>query len=161
MSGKQESMGCVMLTCLNLPPTLQNKPAFSLLYSIIPGPNSPDVVTISNALKPLVDELLVLKDGFNSNTYQHPKGRTVFVQLLPICGYLVAAHKVIGFGSHSAKQFCGWCNSNLSELNLLQLGSSKPAWGILQAAQSWKEAKTTSAQELIRRETGVRWSEFN
>ncbi|MBW0526525.1 hypothetical protein O181_066240 [Austropuccinia psidii MF-1] len=108
MSGKKESMGCVMLTCLNLPPTLQNKPAFSLLYRIIPGPNSPDVVTISNALKPLVDELLVLKDGFNSNTYQHPKGRTVFVQLLPICGDLVAAHKVIGFGSHSAKQFCGW-----------------------------------------------------
>ncbi|MBW0502407.1 hypothetical protein O181_042122 [Austropuccinia psidii MF-1] len=74
MSGKQESMGCVMLTCLNLPPTLKNKPAFSLLYSIIPGPNSPNIIMISNSLKPLVDEILVLKDGFNSNIYQHPKG---------------------------------------------------------------------------------------
>ncbi|MBW0469065.1 hypothetical protein O181_008780 [Austropuccinia psidii MF-1] len=161
ISGKQQSIGCIILSCLNLPPKLRNKPAYSMLYSLIPGPNSPDVVTISNVIRPLVDELLELKDGFNVVTTNYPQGRKVYVQLLPAVGDLVAMHKIVGFGSHSASQFCGWCKADLKDLQGLNIGPSKSAAEIREAAYSWKSAKTISLKEKICKVSGVRWSEFH
>ncbi|MBW0482243.1 hypothetical protein O181_021958 [Austropuccinia psidii MF-1] len=77
LAGKQESLGCLVLTCLNLPPKYHKKLEFTLLYSIIPGPNSPDVVTISNLLKTLVDELLLLRDENKVLKSLHLEGRFV------------------------------------------------------------------------------------
>ncbi|MBW0478863.1 hypothetical protein O181_018578 [Austropuccinia psidii MF-1] len=90
IAGKQESLGCLVLTCLNLPPQYRNKPDFTLLYSIIPGPSSPDVITILNILKPLVDELLVIKNSCTVKTQLYPEGRDVYAQLLPLVGDHVA-----------------------------------------------------------------------
>ncbi|MBW0580340.1 hypothetical protein O181_120055 [Austropuccinia psidii MF-1] len=67
-AGKQESLGVILLKCLNLPPAMQNKPAYTLVHGIIPGPNTPNVTNISNILKPLVNELLWLKDGIEIET---------------------------------------------------------------------------------------------
>ncbi|MBW0473225.1 hypothetical protein O181_012940 [Austropuccinia psidii MF-1] len=135
--GKQESLGC-----LNLPPELHNKVEFTLLYAIIPGPNAPDIITISNTLKPLVDEFLVLSKGLNVNTYKYPHGQKMVAQLLPLVGYLVTIHKVVGFGSHSESQFCCWCTSELTRLPTLKIRTRRNAVDILQAAQAWKEAKS-------------------
>ncbi|MBW0527273.1 hypothetical protein O181_066988 [Austropuccinia psidii MF-1] len=74
-------------------------------------PNSPNVVTISSCLRPLIDESLVLKDGFTICTPQNPWGQQVYIQLLALFGDLVAIHKVEGFGSHSASQFFSWCKT--------------------------------------------------
>ncbi|MBW0494308.1 hypothetical protein O181_034023 [Austropuccinia psidii MF-1] len=71
ISGKKEILGVIILKCLNLPPLLHHNPAFSLLYYIVPGPTSPDVVTISKFLKSLFDELMSLKDGFTALTAQN------------------------------------------------------------------------------------------
>ncbi|MBW0517350.1 hypothetical protein O181_057065 [Austropuccinia psidii MF-1] len=159
--GKQVSLGCLILTCLNLPPVLRTKPAFTLLYGILPGRNSPHIITISNSIKPFVDELLILKDGFTVNTNQEPQGRKVFVQPLPIIGDLVAIHKAVGFGSHLAKQFCGWCKSELNDLQHLKQGEKRMGVDILEQAKAWKDSKTLSVQEDLHKRTGVRWSELN
>ncbi|MBW0489175.1 hypothetical protein O181_028890 [Austropuccinia psidii MF-1] len=123
--GKQVSLGCLILTCLNLPPVLCTKPSFTLLYGILPGPNSPDIITFSNVIKPFVDELSILKDGFAVHTNREQQGQKGFVQLLPIISALVAIHKAAGFGSHSAKQFCGWCKSELNNLQNLKQGEKR------------------------------------
>ncbi|MBW0523889.1 hypothetical protein O181_063604 [Austropuccinia psidii MF-1] len=161
LAGKQESLGCLVITCLNLPPAMRNKPAYSLLYGIIPGPNSPDVVTISHVIKPLVDELMLLKDGIKVKTAQHPEGRTIYAQLLPLVGDLVAVHKVVGFGSHSANQFCGWCMASLNDLQSMKISTKRNSFEILRVACSWRDAKTLKAQNEIQSRTGIRWSELN
>lgn len=58
ISGKVESTGLFAFTCLNLPPSLRNKISYICLYSITPGPLSPDTSTINNLLAPIVDELI-------------------------------------------------------------------------------------------------------
>ncbi|MBW0526536.1 hypothetical protein O181_066251 [Austropuccinia psidii MF-1] len=161
LAGKQESLGCIALTCLNLPPAIRNKPAYSLLYAIVPGPSAPDVVTISNVRKPLVDELMVLKDGIQVKTYQHPQGQMVYAQPLPLVGDLMAVHKVVGFGSHLAKQFCGWCMANSKYLQSMKVGERCSGVEILTAACAWKDSKTIKSQEEIQMKTGTCWSELN
>ncbi|MBW0580338.1 hypothetical protein O181_120053 [Austropuccinia psidii MF-1] len=145
----------VFICWLHLPPELRNKVAFTLLYAIIPGPNAPDIINISNTLKPLVDEFLVIIKGLNVNTYKYPHGQKVVAQLLPLVGDLVAIHKAVGFGSHSETQFCSWCTSELTSLPTLKIGTRRNAVDIFQAAQAWKEAKSLGAQEAIQKSTGV------
>ncbi|MBW0480161.1 hypothetical protein O181_019876 [Austropuccinia psidii MF-1] len=98
LAGNQESLGCLVLSCVNLPPKYRNKPAFTLIYSIIPGPNSPDGVTISNVLKPLVDELLLLWEGNKVLTSFHPEAWFVFTQLLPLLVTMLRFTKWLALG---------------------------------------------------------------
>ncbi|MBW0529872.1 hypothetical protein O181_069587 [Austropuccinia psidii MF-1] len=140
---------------------MHHKAKFFLIYSRIPGPNSPNFVTISSCLRPLIDELLVLKDGVTICTPQNPWGQQVYIQLLALCGDLVAIHKVAGFGSHSASQFCSWCKTSLNELQLMEMGSKRSSHEILEMSREWNRASTLSAQENICAKTGVQWSELN
>ncbi|MBW0483665.1 hypothetical protein O181_023380 [Austropuccinia psidii MF-1] len=71
---KQEFLGLIKLTCFNLPPSMQKKPAYTLVHGIIPRPNAPNVTNMSNILKPFVNELLWLKDGIEIKRYKHPLG---------------------------------------------------------------------------------------
>ncbi|KNZ49986.1 hypothetical protein VP01_4659g1, partial [Puccinia sorghi] len=89
LSGKQRSMGVLALTCLNLPP-------------------SPDMVTISNILRPLVENLLELNNGIRIRTHQFPKGQKVSVRLAVLIGDVVATRKIGGFSLHSGKYFFSW-----------------------------------------------------
>ncbi|MBW0473782.1 hypothetical protein O181_013497 [Austropuccinia psidii MF-1] len=160
-AGKQESMGLILLTCLNLPPKLRHKPAYSLVFGIIPGPNSPNTVTISNILKHLVAQLLELKDGVHIPTFLYPDGKYIYLQLLPLIGDLVAVHKASGVASHSANHFCPWCTAQLPDLQLMRQGEMRNGLDILKAAKDWKYLKTLSEQNEFRKKTGVRWSELN
>ncbi|MBW0561055.1 hypothetical protein O181_100770 [Austropuccinia psidii MF-1] len=161
ISGNQEISGSLVLTCLNLPPFLRNKLAFSLLYAIIPGPNLPDIITISHILKPFVDELLVFKDCFTIKTYQNTEGKQVYVHLLPLIGNLVAIHKAVGFGSHPANQFCSWFKGEANNLPLLKTVTFPIGMEVIEEAQAWKGEKSVSLQEPIHKKTGVWWSELN
>ncbi|MBW0460500.1 hypothetical protein O181_000215 [Austropuccinia psidii MF-1] len=98
-AGKKELIGFLLLTCLNLPPKLCHKPDYSFLFGVIPGPNSPKI------LKPLLDQLLVLKDGVKIPTFSQPQGINIYVQLLPLIGDLVTIHKTLGVASHSGTHF--------------------------------------------------------
>ncbi|MBW0487646.1 hypothetical protein O181_027361, partial [Austropuccinia psidii MF-1] len=160
-AGKQESMGLLLLTCLNLPPKLRHKPAYSFVFGVIPGPNSPNTITISNILKPLVDQLLVLKDGVKIPTFLQPQGINIYVQLLPLIGDLVAIHKTSGVASHSGTHFCPWCDSQLPNLQLMKLGTTRNGLTILKAAQDWKDARTLTEQDDLRKKNGVQWSQLD
>ncbi|MBW0483323.1 hypothetical protein O181_023038 [Austropuccinia psidii MF-1] len=152
-AGKQWSMGVISLTCLNLPPSLRNNPVYSLVFCIIPGPDSPNTTIISHILKPFVDELLDLQHGIMIPPFQKEEGRLIFVQILPLVGDVVAVHKTAGFVSHSVKQFCPWCNSKLQNLHNLQIGSARSGIKILESPKKWKNAKTMTQQEEIHRTT--------
>ncbi|MBW0554079.1 hypothetical protein O181_093794 [Austropuccinia psidii MF-1] len=149
--GKQESMGFLLLTCLNLPPKLCHKPAYSFVFGVIPGPNSPNTIMISNILKPLVDQLLVLKDGVKIPTFSQPQGINIYVQLLPLIGDLVTIHKTSGVASHSGTHFCPWCDSQLPNLQLMKLGTTRNGFTILKAAQDCKDAITLTEQDDLRK----------
>ncbi|MBW0463124.1 hypothetical protein O181_002839 [Austropuccinia psidii MF-1] len=146
-------MGVISLTYLNIPPSLRNKTVYSLVFCIIPGPDSPNTTTISHILKPLVDGLLDLQHGIMIPTFQEKDGHLIFVQILPLVGDFVAVHKTAGFLSHSAKQFCPWCNSQLQNLHNLQIGSTRSGIEILESSKKWKNAKTMTQQEEIHKAT--------
>ncbi|MBW0547979.1 hypothetical protein O181_087694 [Austropuccinia psidii MF-1] len=154
-------MGLILLTCLNLPPKLRHKPAYSLVFGIIPGPNSPNTVMISNILKHLVAQLLELKDGVHIPMFLYPDGKYIYLQLLPLIGDLVAVHKASGVASHSANHFCPWCTAQLPDLQLMRQGEMRNGLDILKSDKDWKDSKTLSQKNEFCKKTGVRWFELN
>ncbi|MBW0507773.1 hypothetical protein O181_047488 [Austropuccinia psidii MF-1] len=147
LSGKHKILGVILLNCLNIPPHLHDSSAFSIVYVIIPGPNAPTVIKIFNHMRFLIDELLLLRDGFKVPTSQHPLGCQVYLQLLPVCGDLLAIHKVVGFGLPSGLQFFAWCTENSNNLHLMQMGPKRPGFTVLESEKEWKSAKILKGQE--------------
>ncbi|MBW0484153.1 hypothetical protein O181_023868 [Austropuccinia psidii MF-1] len=70
---------------------------------VIPSPKQPEMVTINNVLKLLIDELIELNCGVKVVTPNHPRERYVVVKLVGLIGEIVATHKAGGFMSHLAK----------------------------------------------------------
>ncbi|MBW0506103.1 hypothetical protein O181_045818 [Austropuccinia psidii MF-1] len=133
-------MGLILLTGLSLPPKLRHKPAYSFVFRIIPGPNSPHTITIQHILNPLAYQLLKVHNGVNISTISRLQGRNVYLQLIPLIGDLVAVHKALGVASH----FFPWCDSQLPDLHLMKLGDTFLGLDILNASQDWKDAKKIS-----------------
>jgi hypothetical protein len=80
------------------------------LTTIFPGPKEQDGDQVQRFIRIIVNELLRLwRDGFWIKTAKYPMGRLVRIILLCICCDKPAAHKVGGFGSHSATFFCTRC----------------------------------------------------
>ncbi|KNZ47277.1 hypothetical protein VP01_6558g1, partial [Puccinia sorghi] len=69
------SFGVLALTCLDMPPHLRHQTHHLFLAGIIPGPKEPDMITMSNILKPLIDKLLVLNERVRMLTFKFPNGR--------------------------------------------------------------------------------------
>ncbi|MBW0481706.1 hypothetical protein O181_021421 [Austropuccinia psidii MF-1] len=97
ISGKQNSLGILSLTCLNLPPSVRYKSQYTFVAGMIPAPNQPNMITMSNVLKPLVKDLLELTHPKNFQTHQFPLGRAVVVHLGALIGDVVATHKAAVF----------------------------------------------------------------
>ncbi|MBW0517938.1 hypothetical protein O181_057653 [Austropuccinia psidii MF-1] len=159
--GKQISMGIIALNCLNLPPRLRNQPKFTCLAGVIPAPKQPDMVTISNILLPLVNELLELNRGIKIPTPKYGGGRKIVVKLVNLIGDIVANHKVAGFKSHAARKFCSWCEIEDHDRDQLILGKLRHRRGVLDASRKWKETEIVTLRDKLAKKTGVRWSELN
>ncbi|MBW0544648.1 hypothetical protein O181_084363 [Austropuccinia psidii MF-1] len=102
-AAKSISIGSILLTFLNLPPSEHHKEENMFLYAIIPGPKEPSLDQMNSILEPLVIELQMLWNGiWFSNTHDFPQGRLIRVALLPLIADLPALRKVAGFASHSA-----------------------------------------------------------
>ncbi|KAG0148229.1 hypothetical protein CROQUDRAFT_90560 [Cronartium quercuum f. sp. fusiforme G11] len=69
LSGRQVSISVLALHCVNLPPSKRHLIKNTYLAGIVPAPNQPDMVTISNLLQPIVDELIELNQGIQIPTY--------------------------------------------------------------------------------------------
>jgi hypothetical protein len=102
LAGKQVLLGVLALTCLNLHPSIRYKPQYTYLAGMIPAPNQPNMVTINNVLRPLVNNLLTLLQSLHIPTHQFPNGRPFTAELGVLLGDVVATHKVAGFASHLA-----------------------------------------------------------
>jgi hypothetical protein len=86
----------------------------------------------------------------------------VQVQLLPLIDDMAATHKVAGFASHSAKNFCSWCHVTNVKINKLQLGRARTAAEVQQSSDLWLKSSTQKLRrESIVRENGTRYSELN
>ena len=60
---------------MNLPAEVRYLPENTFILGLIPPPASPDPVTISNILQPLIEKFLELQNpGINISTYHHPEG---------------------------------------------------------------------------------------
>jgi|SRR5882762_7984316 hypothetical protein len=96
-AGKAASVGSMVLTCLNLPPSLRYKPE-NVCANVIPGPREPQTDQINHFLRPLVDDLDLCwtKGTWYSRTHLHPGGRRVFSALCNSVNDLPGARKTGG-----------------------------------------------------------------
>ncbi|KAI7947789.1 hypothetical protein MJO28_009697 [Puccinia striiformis f. sp. tritici] len=145
LAGKQQSVGIILMNCMNLPPTMRNQLKYTFLAGVTPGPLAPTMTSIPSTIA----------------THKHPGGRTVQVQLLPLIGDLGATHKVAGFASHSATKFCSWCDITHDEISNLKLGRPRSGAKVRKVSDNWMKTTTTSSRQLIVTQTGIRYSELN
>ncbi|MBW0551442.1 hypothetical protein O181_091157 [Austropuccinia psidii MF-1] len=118
-------MGILVLYCLDLQPQERFQPKYTCLAGVVPSPNQPDIITINNILKPLVDELMELNREILIKTPNYPHGHRVIIRLGGLIGNIIATPKAGGFMAHSAKQFCSWCEIEENKKVELMLGKCK------------------------------------
>ncbi|KNZ56865.1 hypothetical protein VP01_22g4 [Puccinia sorghi] len=118
------------------------------------------MVTITNVMRPLIDEFLKLNRSVKVNTAQFSEGRIVTAKLGALIGDIVATHKVAGFTSHSGKRFCSWCdvlNTNITKMTIRRLRNQRDT---LARARDWSNSTAGVRKKLVK-QTGVRSSELN
>jgi hypothetical protein len=162
--GKHNSVGAILLICLNLPPTQRYKVKNVFLFRIIPGPKEPSLDKVNHLLRPLVVELKEFWTGvFFALTSLHPQGRTIQAAIFPLIADLPALRKVGGFGSHSSIHFCSFCS--LSKHNLEEIDKSKfPPFTNdkhHKQANAWLKLDNATEQKKFVKEHGARWSVLN
>ena len=109
------SVGVMYIVIQNLPRDIRYKPENVILCGIIPGPHEPQY-TLNSYLSPLVEELLVLWDGFMMSL---PSAGTVNVRaaLLCIACDMPATRKVLGFSSFNSPHGCSKCQHFFPYMN--------------------------------------------
>ena len=119
-AGKKVSTGSMVMSCLNLPPSLRNKPE-NLWLSVIPGPKEPETDQVNNFLRPLVDDLLpAWKEGtWFTRTNRELHGRLARSALGPLVCDMPAARKVGGGAAPRASRLDPFFTSNqqLKDIN--------------------------------------------
>ncbi|MBW0550999.1 hypothetical protein O181_090714 [Austropuccinia psidii MF-1] len=105
--------------------------------------------------------MVQLDSGIIIQTLRYPRGRTVIVRLGCLIGNLVANHKVAGFASHSATQFCSWCDCPKADIQEMKLGKIRQKSHIKYYSQAFQELKNEAECTRIVKRTGIRWSELN
>ncbi|MBW0515864.1 hypothetical protein O181_055579 [Austropuccinia psidii MF-1] len=73
-AGKKLSIGIIVLYCFNLQPRERFQPRYTCLAGVIPSPNHPDMITINNIMRPLIDQLILLNPVIQIKTPNHPHG---------------------------------------------------------------------------------------
>ncbi|MBW0555133.1 hypothetical protein O181_094848 [Austropuccinia psidii MF-1] len=127
----------------------------SCLAEVIPSPNQPDMVTINNILKLLIDELIELNRGVKVITPNHPHERYVVVKLVGLIGDIVATHKAGGFMSHLAKYFFSCCELKDIKRAHLKVGKPRKQSAVWSASRTWQEANSTTAQQRLAQYCGI------
>ena len=96
-AGKSASVGSMVMSCLNLPPSIRCKPE-NIYLNLIPGPREPQTDQINHFQRPLVDDLeLCYNEGtWYSKTYRHPDGRRVSSAICTSVSDLPGARKTGG-----------------------------------------------------------------
>ncbi|MBW0558790.1 hypothetical protein O181_098505 [Austropuccinia psidii MF-1] len=163
-SGKHKSVGVIILFCLSLPPSHRYRLNDLFLAGITPGPSEPTVLQMNNTIGPLVVELLDLwENGLFTPTPHVPKGRLIKAALVAVVCDLPAVCKLIGYASHSARNFCSFCYLKKNDNHCLnyQAWRMRHLEGHRKESNAWKEAHTKSQRKELFDSNGVQWSILN
>ena len=165
-ASKKASVGLISVVCLNLPPSMRYKPENMFLAGVIPGPKEPPLTCLNHYLVPLVNDFVDFwQTGVKfSRTFNYSAGRLIRCALLVVVCDLPAARKTAGFASSAHEHFFSVCHCTRSENGYDDLNyhlwrrrtddECRSFTNRFQAAGSNKE------QEIIFKESSVRWSEL-
>ncbi|MBW0489317.1 hypothetical protein O181_029032 [Austropuccinia psidii MF-1] len=134
------------------------------LYAIIPSPKEPFLDQINSILEPLVIGLQILWHGtWFSNTHDFPQGIPIRVALLPLIADLPDLCKVSVFASHSANQFCSFCNITKVEINETDISTFEPRTNETHITKEneWCQLQTKKEQDESVKSHEVWWSILN
>ncbi|KNZ51883.1 hypothetical protein VP01_3778g6 [Puccinia sorghi] len=118
------------------------------------------MVTITDMMRPLIEEFLKLNQSVKVNTAQFSEGQIVTAKLGALIGNIVATHKVAGFTSHSGKRFCSWCNVLNTNITKMTIGRLLNQRDTLACARDWLNSTAGVRKKLVK-QTGVRSLELN
>ncbi|MBW0516063.1 hypothetical protein O181_055778 [Austropuccinia psidii MF-1] len=105
-STRLDSIGPIMLICLNLPQSEGLKPDNVYVAGIIPGRKEPTALQLNYLLMPLIKELKDLWQSYHfSPTSTGPSGSFIGVAILTAIVDVVFIHKLTGSISNSGNQF--------------------------------------------------------
>ncbi|QRV96139.1 Transposase family Tnp2 protein [Ceratobasidium sp. AG-Ba] len=165
IAGKKRSSGLVMMVCLNLPPEVRYDLKNIYVTAMIPGPDEPNLDTINNFMRPIIDNLVEHYEPgvYISKTFNYPKGRRVR-SVAPIHSLdLKAARPVAGIGGTSHSIFCSVCNARLSEIDQFDMSRfcARTLDNYQIGLRHWDQAKTKAEREMIWTDHAVRRSEWS
>jgi hypothetical protein len=163
-AGKSVSTGSMVMSCLNLPPSLRYKPENSFLV-VIPGPKEPSVEGVAHFVDPVVNMLdRSWREGTKfERTESCNHGRAERSMLTVIISDMVACRRITGAASHASKEFfCSLCKLKKPEINNLDQTTwpARTREEIKVAAQEWRDAQTRAERKRLFAKNGVRWSPF-
>ena len=160
-------VSAIMISVLNLPRQERCKTKWTMIVGVIPGPSEPKG-NINTFLAPLVDYLLLLKDGLDLL----PNGGIVKAALLGLSADMPALRKVAQFLGHKADLGCSRCtfmaerqpgkqgaSGKMSYCTLSYAPQRTKAQTLIQAKE-YQSAKSLTQAQSIQRKNGVRYSEL-
>ncbi|EUC67074.1 transposase family Tnp2 protein [Rhizoctonia solani AG-3 Rhs1AP] len=162
--GKKQSVGMIMMVCLNLPPDIRSNIENIYVAGMIPGPKEPALERINNYMRPIAANL---EEHYTpgvviTRTHKYPRGRKVR-SVAPIKSMdIVASRSETGIGGHSHTQFCSVCNATLGEIDVLFSAAFQPRSMEKHRAdvQEWLSAGSLAEQEEIWKKNAARHSEW-
>jgi hypothetical protein len=80
------------------------------IAGLTPLDHEPDMVTITNMVDPVINQIEPYWAGKVVCTHQHLTGRLVWIGVVPFIPDMPAIRKGTGFASHSAENFCYFCS---------------------------------------------------
>lgn len=164
ISGKKDSIGIVMMVCLNLPPDVRYDLKNIYVTAMIPGPKEPRLEHINHFMRPIVDNLCEhYKPGiYISKTHKYPKGRKVR-SATPITSLDIPASRAFaGLGAPGHTIFCSFCDATLPDIdrvNLCFFHQRSMADHRLHV-QRWLDARNTEERDAIWKDHAARYSEW-
>jgi len=151
IAGKTYSVGCILLSCIQLPPDMQKKTENFCLVSLIPGPREPSMEEINHFLRPLVE---ILKESWKHSviyrTHNFPHGRLVRSALTLSINDLLMAQKIMGTANYINRNTAKDENINLWKMRTLQK--------VQDDTKSWWEVNSPKECKRVYNRTGVRHS---
>ncbi|MBW0463825.1 hypothetical protein O181_003540 [Austropuccinia psidii MF-1] len=121
-STRSDSIGPIMLICLNIPPSERLKPDNFYVSVIIPSPKEPTALQLNYLFVPLIKELKEVCKGYHfSPTSIGPSGSFICVAILTAIVDVVAMRKRMGFISHSGNHFCNFCTIQKAQIKEIGL----------------------------------------
>lgn len=161
--GPVTSCGIISMACLNLSPKVRYKFENLHIVGIIPGPREPDLETINNFLRPLIDDMVELwHPGVKlSRTASHAQGRVVRAILACVVCDLPAARKVAALANHRSDNFlCSLCKKTRANIDDPTDSPRRRPSEMRLSAEAWARTPTHAGREALFHSAGVRFSEL-